>query len=384
VTKIILMLAAACLATGLNAQKAAPGVIGISLSPSGNKVAYISFDGRSTEAVYVAELAESGGTPKPILVHPDEASELQYCGWANEDRLICRLRFTRDGDGNPQDFLRLFAMNGQGQEFAALTNADIPNGPGPRPADGTVIAFGPGGKQDKILMMRNWVPKFVTSTRVSQDDIGLGVEEVDLADGKRRTVEQPDPTAAVYAADETGRVRFIVRQSFGPGGPSARTYFYRDAEADRWHEMTAAGADGFRPVAVDGAKNIAYGFVDREGHKAAASLTLESEGKLEILLHRPDADISRFVTLAGRVVGALDGGKAVYFEEDLRGLASGLQQALPGQPAVTVAGSSADGNRLLIIAGDASGSGMTYLFERSTRQLSEVMPVRLPELVNGI
>lgn len=383
--RLIFVLAAALGATGLQAQTtgdaAAPLVLDISLSPSGSKIAYLAAVGQSTEAVYVAELIEGGGASKPILVHPDEASELRYCHWATEDRLVCRIDFTRDNEGDPQDFSRLFAMSGSGQEFVALTAEDIRSGPGPAQSGGTVLALG-----DKLVMTRNWVPLFVTSTRVSQDDTGLGVEEVDLANGKRRTIEQPDPSIAGYAADDTGKVRFKVGQSFGPGGPGERSYSYRDAQSDRWREMTVTDAAGntpvFHPVAVDAAKNVVYGFVDRDGHKVAASLTLKDQVKLEILLHRAVADVGGFVAIGRRqhVVGAAyagENGEVAYFDESLRGLVPGLRQALPGHPPIAIAGSSADGNRLLIVARGESGTAMTYLFERDTRQLSEVMPVRV-------
>ncbi len=385
-TKTIIMLTAALAATGLAAQTPdvtpAPGVIDISLSPSGKKVVYILSGAHSTEAVYVAELSESGGTPKPILVHPDEASELRRCRWANEERLICRLHFSRDAQGNPQDFSRIFAMTEKGQEFVILTADDIPAA-APGQVDRTVLAMAPEGKQDKILMSRNWVPQFVTTTRVSQDDTGLGVEEVDLGDGTHRKVEQPDQAISAYTADETGRIRFKSGRSFGAGGPKL-SYFYRDAQSERWHEMAVKDAAGtavdFRPVSVDSARNLAYGFVTLDGHQAAASLTLEDQGKLETLLHRADADVSGFVTIGGgrRVVGAAYAGesRATYFDDDLHRLVGGLEKALPGQPPVAIAASSADGNRLLIVAHGEAGSAMAYLFERSTRQLSEVMPVR--------
>jgi hypothetical protein len=396
VNKTILMLTAALTATGLNAQTTeapgTPGVIDIALSPSGKKVVYIVGGAHSTEAVYVAELAETGGTPKPILVHPDEASELRRCRWANEERMICRLHFSRDGQGNPQDFSRIFAMTDKGQEFVILTAEDIPAGM-PGQIDRTVLALAPEGKQDKILMSRNWVPQFVTTTRVSQDDAGLGVEEVDLASGTHRRIEQPDLAASAYAADEAGKIRFKASRAFGAGGPRL-SYFYREAQSDRWHEMTVKDAGGntvdFRPVAVDSAKNLAYGFITVDGHQAPASLTLEGEGRLETLLHRTDAEVGGFVAIGTRqrVIGAAYAGESAdsYFDEGLRDLVSGLESALPDKPRVSIVGSSADGNRLLIVAQSEGDAGLSYLFERSTRQLSEIMPVRPPDgrIVGGV
>ena len=85
--------------------------------------------------------------------------------------------------------------------------------------------------------------------------------------------------------------------------------------------------------------------------------------------------------LGKRVVGvanAGEGGATVYFDEDLRKLADGLGKALPGQPSIAFVDASADGNGLLFVSRGDGNSAMAYLFERSTRRLSEVMPVRLP------
>lgn len=392
--KIILPLIGAVAATGATAQT--PRVIDISLSPSGTKVAYVAEGANSTEAVYVAELAAGGGTPKPILVHPDEASELRRCRWANEDRLVCRLHFSRDGAGNPQDFWRIFAMDGQGKGFVALSTEDM-RALAPGQVDRSVLAAAPGGKRDAILMTRAWVPGVLTTTRVSQDESGLGVEEVDLADGTRRRIEQPDPAVSGYTADETGRIRLRFGQSFRPGGPPGgeRHFSYRDAESDRWREMAVTGADGaaadFQPVMVDSATNLAYGFIQLDGRRAAASLTLAGQGRIEVLARRADADADAFVTVGSqrRVVGVAFAGQAGethYLDDGLGKLSAGLSGALPGQPTIRIAGSSADANRLLVVAGDASGTAMAYLFERDTRQLSEVMPVSPPEggLVDGL
>jgi hypothetical protein len=381
VNKIIFGLAAACAATALNAQQTAP-VLDISLAPSGQKIAYLADSGNSTETVFVVDFAAGSGTPKPILVHPDPVSELRSCYWASEDRLICRLSFTADAEGNPQDFSRIFAMNGDGKEFVALSLSDMRN-TGPRTSDGTVLALAPGGRPDKILMMRSWFPGVRTTTRVSQDDAGLGVDEVDLGTGERRRIEPPDPSAVAYAADETGKVRFKAGRSFRPGGPAAGegNFSYRDAQSDRWRAMTVKdGPTDFLPTNVDSARNVVYGYATVNGRNAAVSLTLEDESRFAALAHRTDADVIELITIGTpeRVVGAEYLGRSdgtAYFDEDLGKLMDGLRQALPGQPPIKLGGSSADGNRLLIFAGTAD-TVVAYLFERDTRQLSEVMPVR--------
>ena len=67
----------------------------ISLSPSGNKLAYISPVGNSTEVVYVVNLA-GNAEPVPITKYEEKAGRLTSCDWATEERLLQRLRYREE------------------------------------------------------------------------------------------------------------------------------------------------------------------------------------------------------------------------------------------------------------------------------------------------
>ena len=63
-------------------------LLDISLSPSGNKVAYISSDNASTEILYVVDLAGTA-EPVPVTRSSDANSDLDNCSWASDDWLVC-------------------------------------------------------------------------------------------------------------------------------------------------------------------------------------------------------------------------------------------------------------------------------------------------------
>jgi hypothetical protein len=63
-------------------------VLDISLSPSGNKLAYVAAGPGHTEVVNVIDLA--GDLKKrPIAANREQIADLDWCEWATESRLVC-------------------------------------------------------------------------------------------------------------------------------------------------------------------------------------------------------------------------------------------------------------------------------------------------------
>lgn len=360
----------------------------VSLSPSGDKFAYIAPGGYSTEVLYVVDMAAGDGTPKPIIYLDDPSQELTYCNWANEERLVCQIFITANVEGRLLTFTRLFSIGADGGETVVLTVRDSMRALNIRQNGGSILALDYQGEDNKILMTREWVKEATTGTRLANNDEGLGVDRVDVSDGKRRKVEAPDPDVRSYIADETGRIRLKVRQPDDLTGNlrNKRLYYYRSADSDRWRELeksvvTAQGSTGFTPAAVDSALNIAYGFENRNGYTGLYSIALDgSEEKKQVLAHE-GADIDQLIRIGRqrRVVGAsyaTEKREIAYIDADLAKLASQLQAALPGQPLVNIVDASADESKLLIIASSDTDPGIVYMLDRATNGLTEILALR--------
>ena len=143
---------------------------------------------------------------------------------------------------------------------------------------------------------------------------------------------------------------------------------------------------GFLPAAVDADKNIIYGYERVDGRLAVVSLALDPGLERKIVFAHPRVDVSNLVTVGRdrRVVGARyveEQGEVFYFDEKIKALAGSLSKALGGK-AVHIGDMSADGQRILVWAGSDVDPGQYYLFDRTTRKLSPVMPDR-PELAGG-
>ncbi|MBL7395912.1 S9 family peptidase, partial [Escherichia coli] len=67
------------------------------------------------------------------------------------------------------------------------------------------------------------------------------------------------------------------------------------------------------------------------------------------------------------------------FDPELRKLRVALGKALPGKPLVTFVDATADEKKLLLFAAGDTDPGTYYVYDKTSRQLAEIMPSR-PEL----
>jgi len=111
---------------------------------------------------------------------------------------------------------------------------------------------------------------------------GLGVDRIDIGNGRRTAEEQPDEEAVRYLVDENGRVRLKVRMlETGSGMLSgSRVYMYRTKDPVKWKRLEDVVVDGtstgdFRPIAVESARDAVYGSVSRNGYDVLAQVALD-------------------------------------------------------------------------------------------------------------
>jgi acetyl esterase/lipase len=389
--------------TGLQAQETAGGesleetaarygvreaILDISLSPSGNKVAFIAAGPQHSEVLKVIDLAGDSQV-KTIAGNAEIQQDLGRCEWATETRLVCQTwGMTRSEAGLLLPYDRMFAVDDDGSNMQSLTEPRSSRALDFRQGGGDVLALDLAGEEGRILLTREDVKDFSTATRISSDEEGLGVDSVDVENGRRSSVERSDEWASRYIADENGRVRMKVRAVANNRRvlTGERHYLYRTPDSDEWVRLDQVSINGdatdeFEPVAVDSAKNVAYGFVKRNGFTALAEVALDGSAQGKMLVARKDADVDELIRIGRqrRVVGAsyaTERRQVSYFDEELAGLAAGLSQALPNTPLINIAGASADENKLLIIASSDTEPGFSYLFDKTQMNLEPLLPVR--------
>ena len=366
---------------------ARPSVLDISLSPDGNKIAFIAPSGPSSESVYVVDLA-GDASPRRVLFLNDKNAELTHCNWATTDRMVCGAYMISEGMRVDLGFTRTFSVSADGSDVKVLTVDANVRSLNLVQHGGRVLALDYGEGDGEILMTRQWVKESSNGTKISSDREGLGVERVNIESNRRRTLEKAERHAVEYIADENGKVRIKARQVRDPQGylSSTRTYFYRPLGSKSWEElttisMTSQTFEGFLPVAVDTEKNIAYGFQSYQGFTALFSMALDGSAELNLVKARPNADVNQLIRIGRkrRVVGAsyaTEKRVVTYFDPALEKLSSSFSKALPNSPLINIVDSSADENKLLIVASSDTNPGTIYLFDKSQGSIAELLPVR--------
>lgn len=367
---------------------ARPAVENLSLSPDGKHLAYIQPLSGQASVLFVTAL-DGGAAPQPILRSSGSPDRLSSCDWVANDRLLCEAIAVASLNVAEITYVsRLFALNSDGSNIRQITS---PKGSGNRTEydlfGGGVIDWLPS-EDGKILMVRNYIPEETIGTRLAQSKSGLGVDKIDTRNLRATSVEPPKDSASNYITDGMGNVRIMALRERNVAGYDTGTtrYLYRLSDSRNWQELSTVDINdaGFRPVAVDAKANIAYGLKKLDGRFAAYSLSLDGLRTEHLVYSRPDVDVDGFKHIGRqqRVIGVSytsDSGNAVYFDEPLKKLAQGLSKAMPNLPLIDFVAASQDEQVLVVSAGSDNDPGRYYSFDRTSRQLRELMLER-PQL----
>lgn len=365
-------------------------VMDISLSPSGDKIAFISPGPDHTEILSIIDLAGDAEVFK-LFAQTDITTDLDWCSWADEAHIVCQASAMVEAPGGaillPID--RLFVVDTfKGGGIRELSRRASGNALGFAQSGGSLLALDVGGEQGEVLMSTELVGEFSTGTRLANTQEGLGAELVNVVTARRRQVEKADEAAVRYVADETGKLRLKVRAPADLSGTLTGRfeYLYRPAQGGVWRSFGDLSIDGtpiggFAPVAADLGRNSAYGFVTKDGYDALATFPLDGTGAGKVLLARNDVDVDGLIRIGRqrRTVGATyatEKREIEYFDPELKKLAAGLAKALPDQPLINIVGASTDEGKLLLVAASDTQPGQVYLYDKAARALEPLLAVR--------
>jgi len=399
--KVISIVAGLALASSAHAADAPAGgaaaafgarqqVQDVSISPDGKQIAIVEPTAGRGAALLVANL---DGTPtlKPILTSSGSPDRLSGCRWSGNTRLVCTIYMIDTVYGEKTGTSRLVALNADGSGLKELSARNKDSSLAVALYGGGIIDWSGDGSEGSVLIERYYIPEETTGTMTAETHEGLGVDRVDTRTLKRQNVVVANGGAAGYIADGHGTVRIMAIQTRNSLGEADRTvnYLYHKKGSHEWLPLSQAVSTddkiaGFRPVAVDPDLDVAYGFEAKDGRRALYKVALDGSLKKELVLDRPDVDVSGVIEVGrqSRVVGVswvTDKPHTAFFDPQLKQLAAAFSKALPGLPLVSFVDASADEQRLVLWAGSDTDPGHFYLFDRATKHLTEIAPVR-PQL----
>ncbi len=360
----------------------------ISLSPDGTQLAYLVPTKGQGSALYVTPV--NGATPpKRILASGGNPERISNCRWASNTRLLCSI-YGIITDPVLVTMSRVITLDSNGANIAVLKQSRGSGiSLGTAHFGGAVIDWNPG-VDNQVMMIRDYVPESSTGTRMAQTYDGLGVDLVDVVTLKTRMVERPNPNAAEFITDGRGVVRVTGRVDQREGYVTGRrTYMFRRKGKDQWEPLSTIDSrneadTGFDPYVVDPTLDLVYGLKRHNGRIAAFSKALDGSGTETLVFAHPEVDVTGFARIGRnrRVVGATfatDVPQVEYFDPAVAALTRSLGKAVPKLPLIHVVDSSEDEQRMLVWAGSDIDAGRYFLFDRTTKQLKELLLAR-PQL----
>ncbi len=359
----------------------------ISLSPNGKQVVFIAPGPGRDSRVYHASLDDKN--PKMITVSSGNPERATWCDFVSNTRIACRLYYIHDEGGLLLSSGELIALDIDGQALKPLGQKRSLYSTGRRQFDGYIVDWLP--ESNDVLMAWNFVPEVNAGSKINRTAQGLGVVKLNSKTGRWKGVEKARRFASDYISDGNGNIRIVGSSSVRATGDSGTTirYSYRLPDSKKLLPLSNydfSARKGFRPLAVEAAKNIAYGLQLHQGRMALYSITLDGNLKQTLLYSHPTVDVAGVKRFGhdGRVVGVVYADEYVrtqYFDKSLESLAGQLSKALPGNPTISYVDSSEDERKLLLHSGSDRDPGRYYVFDRDSKQLNEIMLVR-PQLEN--
>lgn len=356
----------------------------VGISPAGTHVVYISpSTGQGSEAL-VAELG-SASAPKRVLIASGNPERLAWCRWASEARIVCLVYFVQDSGSEILSSTRLISVSASGGDVKLLTRRAGEKALGHAFYGGGVIDWLPD-EEGAVLMEQVFIPEARIGSLVEKRQSGIGVERVDVSTLQRKRIVDPDVLASDYITDGRGNTRIRGSIRTNPSGymESTATYHYRKKGQTNWLLLDTydySSTVGFSPSAVDAEQDVVFGFRKKDGRWALYKKTLDGSEQESLVYAHPDVDISGLIRIGKqrRVIGLTyitDRRRSVYFDPAFADLRQKLSKALGAGVLVDIVDSSIDEQKLVLFVSRDVDSGKYYLFDRKTRQLGEILPVR--------
>lgn len=365
---------------------ARPSVFGLSLSPDGTSVAYVTPIKGQGGALVVGHF-DKEFKEKPIMAADGKPFRLEGCHWVSNQRLVCLMYgIIPDpvGVGGLLPVSRWMAVNADGSNMQTLAARRNEFSRGYFLHDGDIIDYLPD-EEGAVLMSRRYTPDAHAGSHIGSEKEGLGVDWLDTRNLAVRNIIAPHPDAFEYLSDGRGTVRVMGMVERAAGYDSGKlNYFYRPVDSTAWRKLSQYNEhdrSGFEPVAVDHDLNVAYGFRRTDGRLSVYTIKLDDSLEEHLVYSRPDVDVSGLLQIGRRqrVVGAsyvTDRRQLEVFEPEIKQLLTSLSRALPKQPLLRVSDSNLDESKLLIVAGSDNDPGVYYLFDRKSRHLDTFLVLR--------
>jgi dipeptidyl aminopeptidase/acylaminoacyl peptidase len=383
-----------------------PQMHGVSISPDGRYVAFLSGAGDET-ALMTFDRATPGSEFKKVTTSVSGKFDIGWCRFANQKRLLCGLYGNIIGRKYAEaPFTRMFAVEADGSEYKSLDqsarqgnlfvtttsmrNVDLNQGPqidksfnsntgswnddrSSTSMDTYSSWFNPE-RQDQVI---DFTPGEDESVLLEMDDDGNGHSSIfvlNIYNGNRGVRMPEHPPIQSFVTDGRGTARL----GWGTEGVTTNYYARLEGESD-WRKLGTtqifSEANRLRPIAMGWATNTAYAMGNHSGREALWSIDLTDKTEPKLLFNHRLVDVGEPILRSDRsLLGVrydVERPYVWYADEAMRALTERLERLYPGR-VHEVVDSSEDMKTLVVRSSSDVDAGTYYVYDREKDKLSKL------------
>lgn len=343
-----------------------PAIRSVAISPNGERLLYIT--GHEDREILITMAISGESPPHPVVGSKPGEFDLKWCGWANDERILCGVAATRIIQGKLFPISRLIAVNADGSKLKVLIqNTDA----------------GDAQFHDEIL---DWTPAEPESVLIELDADRTGhpaVYELNVDGGRRVMRVRPHSSIRTFSTDGAGNVRLGI--GFHSNSTTLQ-YFARLDNEKKWLPLTKVdrfnSGGALTPFAVIPGTNRAYASGVYEGRDALWEMDMTDETDPKLVFSHPLVDAATpLLTPDRKLIGIwyeTDRPFVYYTDEDTRALIKAVNKALP-DTFNYISDYSQDRKTFVIRAASDVEAQTFYLLSSETNKLSRIRTA-YPEL----
>jgi dipeptidyl aminopeptidase/acylaminoacyl peptidase len=348
----------------------APVMWGVQLNPDGTKLSVIQMHPSGTTLARVIGLGD--GTDSVVL-SGNQNYNVQWCQWANAERLLCGLRtMSSNAGGTYFNVTRLVSAKTDGTEMKELITNRI--------GVDVRVQF-----TDRVI---DWLPDDDEHVLVvvpgGEPGSGTGIARLNVSTGVLENHELPIAGVGGWITDGHGVARLYLRSS-----QRDRRWLVRATPESDWDLLHRAEYtdldDSFSPLGFAESRNELLFFERQDGRMALFAYDLANNRQRRLVYAHPTFDVAGVQTLGQyqRLVAATyidDRPQQVFFDPRVEAIHRALTAVFPGQ-SINITDESTDQRYYLVFVSSATDAGAYYRFDARDNKLAKITAA-YPQLAN--
>jgi len=334
-----------------------PALWGVQLSPDGSKISFLQMHPQDLAILTILDLTT--GKANLALASTPDGFDIQWCDWANNERLLCGFDAVAKQGWEAYGVTRLVAVNADGSQMKVLLQSKL--------AD-EFAQF-----QDRVV---DWLvddPKHVLVIMPSRK--GATLNPLDIYSGSTGSAVEKHGGFVGWISDNRGSARLYWYMS-----EDQFRWKYRLAGEGKWRlldraKMTDLDHD-YEPLGFGEDPNRLLVLKPHDGRLALWSEDLTGETDDELVFSHPDVDVGGVAQLGKfkRIVAVgywTDRAHFHFFDATVEKITNVLIEHMEGK-AISVIDESWDRRYYLILAYSDRDPGTYYRFDLQKAQLLQI------------